>query len=48
MSEAAAIGAPDCGYPQSGPDHKVIRLGDDYLRATIGAIRASPASACSS
>jgi hypothetical protein len=39
---AAAIGAPDCGYPASGLDHSVIRLGDQYLRETIGAIRASP------
>ena len=40
---AAAIGLPECGYSRSGLDHSVIRLGDDYLRETIGAIRASPA-----
>ena len=28
--------------PQSGLDHAVIRLGDDYLRETVGAIRAAP------
>lgn len=41
-SSAATIGKPDCGYPRSGLDHSVIRLGDDYLRETIGAIRAAP------
>ena len=40
---AALIEKPDCGYPKSGLDHSVIRLGDDCLRDTIGAIRASPA-----
>jgi hypothetical protein len=39
---AAAVGAPDCGYPKSGLDHSVIRLGDQYLRETVGAIRAAP------
>ena len=42
-ASAASIGKPDCGYPKSGLDHAVIRLGDDYLRETVGAIRASPA-----
>jgi len=42
-ASATAIGKPDCGYPKSGLDHAVIRLGDDYLRKTIGAIRAAPA-----
>ena len=41
-SSAAAIGAPDCGYPKSGLDHSVIRLGDQYLRETVEAIRAAP------
>src|SRR6516225_7175162 len=27
-SSASAIGKPECGYPQSGLDHSVIRLGD--------------------
>jgi hypothetical protein len=40
-SSAVAIGKPDCGYPKSGLDHSVIRLGDDYLRETVEAIRAS-------
>ena len=39
---ATAIGKPDCGYPMSGLDHSLIRLGDDYLRETVGAIRSSP------
>jgi hypothetical protein len=39
---AAAIGKPNCSFPKSGLDHAVIRLGDDYLRETIGAIRAAP------
>jgi hypothetical protein len=42
-ASAAAIGKPECGWPKSGLDHSVIRLGDDYLRDTVGAIRASPA-----
>jgi hypothetical protein len=42
-ASAAAIGKPDCGYPKSGLDHSVIRLGDNYLRETVGAIRASQA-----
>ena len=25
-----SIGKPDCGYPKSGLDHSVIRLGDQY------------------
>ena len=41
-SSAAAIGKSDCGYPNSGLDHSVIRLGDQYLRETVGAIRAAP------
>jgi phosphatidylinositol-3-phosphatase len=39
---AAAIGVPDCAYPKSGLDHSVIRLGDQYLRETVEAIRAAP------
>lgn len=41
-ASAAAIGKPDCGYPKSGLDHSVIRLGDQYLRETVEAIRAAP------
>jgi phosphatidylinositol-3-phosphatase len=42
-ASAVAIGKAGCGWPKSGRDHSVIRLGDDYLRDTVGAIRASPA-----
>ncbi len=41
-ASAVAIGKPDCSFPKSGLDHAVIRLGDDYLRDTVGAIRAAP------
>jgi hypothetical protein len=41
-SAAAVIGKPDCGYPKSGLDHSVIRLGDQYLRETVEGIRAAP------
>ena len=41
-ASAAAIGKPECGFPNSGLDHAVIRLGDDYLRETVGAVRAAP------
>ena len=40
---ASAIGIPDCGYPDSGLDHKVIALGDTYLKEIVGKIMASPA-----
>ena len=39
---AETIGKPDCAYPKSGLDHSVIRLGDQYLRETVDAIRAAP------
>ncbi|HVP69416.1 MAG TPA: alkaline phosphatase family protein [Anaeromyxobacteraceae bacterium] len=42
-SQAALVGIPDCGYPASGLDHKVIALGDQYLKETVGKIMASPA-----
>lgn len=43
-ASAAAIGEPACSFAQRGQlDHSVIRLGDDYLRGMVGAIRASPA-----
>ena len=42
-TSAAAIGKPECGWPKSGLDHSVIRLGDAYLRETVEAVRASPA-----
>jgi hypothetical protein len=42
-SSAARIGLPDCGYPASGLDHQIIKLGDDYLKETVDKIKASPA-----
>jgi hypothetical protein len=42
-SSAAKVGLPDCGYPDSGLDHKIIRLGDDYLKETVAKIMASAA-----
>jgi hypothetical protein len=38
---AALIGLPACGYPDSGLDHGAIRLGDAFLRDTVGSIRRS-------
>ena len=40
---ATAVGLPDCGYPASGLDHKVIALGDAFLEQAVGKIMASPA-----
>ena len=40
---AAAIGKPDCAYSASGLDHKVIKLGDDFLKDAVATIRSSPA-----
>jgi hypothetical protein len=42
-ASAAKIGNPDCAYVPSGLDHKVIRLGDAWLRDAIGSIRGSSA-----
>ncbi|MFE9428199.1 alkaline phosphatase family protein [Kitasatospora sp. NPDC006697] len=42
-ASAALIGLPACGYPDSGLDHGAIRLGDDYLRQTVGEIMNSSA-----
>ena len=39
---ASAIGNPDCAYVKSGLDHKVIKLGDIWLKQTIDTIRAAP------
>jgi hypothetical protein len=41
-STAALVGLPACGYPDSGLDHGAIKLGDDYLRQTVGEIMNSP------
>jgi len=43
LKEAKAIGNEACAYPKLGLDHSVIRLGDDFLRETVEAIRNSPA-----
>ncbi|HTR12647.1 MAG TPA: alkaline phosphatase family protein, partial [Roseiarcus sp.] len=40
-SGAKAIGNEACAYPKSGLDHSVIKLGDDYLKETVEAIRNS-------
>jgi hypothetical protein len=40
---AAAVGIPDCASPDSGLDHKVIGLGDAYLKDTVEAIMKSRA-----
>jgi phospholipase C len=40
--QAKAIGRPECAFVSTGLDHAIIRLGDDYLRDMVGAIRAAP------
>src|SRR5450432_147077 len=35
-AQAVLIGLPRCGYPASGLDHGAIRLGDRFLRRTVG------------
>jgi hypothetical protein len=40
---AAALGIPDCAAPDSGLDHKVIGLGDAFVRATVEKIQKSAA-----
>jgi hypothetical protein len=42
-ANAAAVGIPDCAAPASGLDHKVIALGDQFLKTTIDAIMHSKA-----
>jgi len=42
-SNAAAINIPDCAFPASGLDHKVIALGDTFLSQTVPMIMNSPA-----
>jgi phosphatidylinositol-3-phosphatase len=34
-SQAALIGNPTCGYPDSGLDHGAIQLGDAFLKNTV-------------
>jgi hypothetical protein len=40
---ATAVGIPNCASPSSGLDHAVIKLGDDFVKATVGKIMASDA-----
>jgi hypothetical protein len=42
-SDAAAVGIPTCGYPNSGLDHGAIQLGDAFLKTTVGQIMSSSA-----
>jgi hypothetical protein len=42
-SNAAALGFPTCGYPNSGLDQGAIRLGDVFLQETVGKIMNSSA-----
>lgn len=42
-SNAAALGFPTCGYPNSGLDHGAIRLRDVFLQETVGKIMNSSA-----
>jgi hypothetical protein len=42
-ANAAALGIPDCASPESGLDHKVIALGDAFLKTTVDAIMHSRA-----
>ena len=42
-SNAAAVGIPDCGFPSTGLDHKVIALGDVFVQQTVQAIMSSRA-----
>ncbi|HEY1962864.1 MAG TPA: alkaline phosphatase family protein [Rhizomicrobium sp.] len=37
-SQAALVNQPQCGYPDSGLDHGAIKLGDRFLRNTVGKI----------
>lgn len=42
-SDAKAVGIPDCAFPASGLDHKIIALGDQFLQATVTQIMSSKA-----
>ncbi len=42
-TNAAAVGLPNCASPDTGLDHSVIALGDQFLGATVPAIMNSPA-----
>ncbi len=40
---AASVNIPDCALPASGPDHKIIGLGDKFISTTVPMIMNSPA-----
>jgi len=42
-ANATAVGIPDCASPSSGLDHKVIALGDAFLKSTVETIMHSRA-----
>jgi phosphatidylinositol-3-phosphatase len=42
-SNARAENIPDCGYPSSGLDHKIIGIGDTYLSQVVPQIMGSKA-----
>ena len=42
-ANATAVGIPDCASPSSGLDHKVIALGDAFLKSTVKTIMHSRA-----
>jgi hypothetical protein len=42
-ANAAAVGIPDCASPDSGLDHKVIALGDAFVKDTVEKIMKSRA-----
>jgi hypothetical protein len=42
-ANATAVNIPNCASPSSGLDHAVIKLGDDFIKATVEKIMASAA-----
>jgi len=42
-AQAALVGMPTCGYPDSGLDHGAIQLGDAFLRDTVTRLMRSKA-----
>jgi hypothetical protein len=42
-ANAAAVGLPECAFPDSGLDHKVIALGDAFVKETVAKITHSRA-----
>jgi len=41
VSNGTPLGYPACSYPSSGLDHGAIKLGDQFLRATVNKIMSS-------